>query len=289
MRNFYKLTFAFLFSLCAKAQTPTLSITSSISNTALCSGVTVTLSAHADYDATTHAINSYSWIVRPASSVSFLSPNKTDSTLRISFLSGGSYTVLLTCGFSPQDTIMVFKRYTVGGKAEAAFNATFSNEGFPNSLQLTNYSNNSHKSYWVFDNDFSKKDSSFNMVKNYPASGSHTVTLIAVSENNCADTSHYAFRIEGVSELRLPNVFTPNGDGANDVYKPIAKGLSKMNAWVYNRNGILMCSWNTVNGFWDGHTTSGEPCVDGEYFIVVDAEGFDGKVYKLKSAITLLH
>jgi hypothetical protein len=64
-------------------------------------------------------------------------------------------------------------------------------------------------------------------------------------------------------------------------------GISSLKARVLNRDGQLVCSWDKVNGFWDGHSTSGEDCSEGEYFIVVEATGFDGQTYKLKRVITL--
>lgn len=287
MRSFFKFTFITIFSLSVKAQVPTVTITSCTENANLCSGQSVTLSSLATFPSSL-SVNSYSWLVNPSSNVSFISKNRTDDSLQITFLSGGSYTIFLICGFTPHDTVFAAKRIVVSGKAEALFNATFSNEGYPNSLILTNYSTNSIKNYWVFDHNLAQKDSSFNVIKNYSSSGSHTVTLIAIAENDCNDTSDYVFDIPTVSSISLPNVFTPNNDGVNDVYRPDTKGISKLNAYVYNRNGALMYSWDRIHGFWDGYTGSGQACADGEYFIVVDAEGFDGKTYKLKNAFTLM-
>lgn len=288
MRKLCKFTFIVLFSLCAQAQVTSLSITSSAVSNSLCSGTKVTLAALASHHSSL-SVNSYSWIVRPASVVSVLSPNKTSDTLNVVFLSGGSFSISLICGFTPHDTLTALKYLIVAGKPEALFNATFS-ENNPNKLILTNYSNNSAKNYWVFDGNFSTADTSFNTSKTFAASGTHTVSLITVSSNSlCSDTSNYTFTIDAGSDLTLPNIFTPNDDGVNDVYRPNAKRISKLNASVFNRDGVLIYSWDKVNGFWDGYTTGGLRCVDGQYFIVVYAEGFDGKTYKLKETITLIH
>jgi len=159
--------------------------------------------------------------------------------------------------------------------------------GHPNQLSLTNYSTNSLKNYWIYSGD-GLKDSSAFVIKDYPSSGSYTVTLAALGKNDCNDTLSYAFRISDSSGVTLPNVFTPNEDGVNDIYKPVTKGITVLNAYVYNRYGTLITSWDRVNGFWDGSTTSGLECGTGEYFIILEATGFDGKSYKLKSSITLI-
>jgi gliding motility-associated-like protein len=111
---------------------------------------------------------------------------------------------------------------------------------------------------------------------------------VAYGVNGCNDTTSYKFRVSDSSSISLPNIFTPNGDGANDVYIPITRGISGLNAWVYNRDGVIVSNWDKPRGGWDGYSTSGEPCSDGVYYIVVNAFGFDGKVYKLKSSITLI-
>jgi gliding motility-associated-like protein len=171
--------------------------------------------------------------------------------------------------------------------AKASFNASFSNNGYPADLLLTNYSSNSVKTYWQF-NDVALPDSATNTVKRYTQSGSYKVSLVAFGNKGCNDTSDYMFRISDSSSVVLPNIFSPNGDDANDVYRPITTGISLLNAWVYNRDGLLVSSWDKVRGGWDGHTTAGEECDAGTYFIILEAIGFDSKDYKLKSTITLV-
>jgi gliding motility-associated-like protein len=126
------------------------------------------------------------------------------------------------------------------------------------------------------------------VVQTYTAPGAYSVSLVAYGINGCNDTLDYNFEIDGFSEVKLPNVFTPNNDGVNDLFKPISKGLEELKVWVYNRHGVLMHHWVGVNGFWDGRTTAGTECPDGVYMYVVEAKGFDGKEYKLKSNLTLI-
>ena len=61
-----------------------------------------------------------------------------------------------------------------------------------------------------------------------------------------------------------------------------------MNVSVFNRYGTIIINRDRVNGFWDGHTTSGERCEAGVYFVILEATGFDGKSYKLKQSLTLV-
>lgn len=93
---------------------------------------------------------------------------------------------------------------------------------------------------------------------------------------------------DSISNIVLPNVFTPNGDSINDVYKPFIDEITELHASIYNRWGNLIYEFDRVRGFWDGHTTSGEPCTDGTYFCVLTATGIDGKKYKERMAFQLM-
>lgn len=91
------------------------------------------------------------------------------------------------------------------------------------------------------------------------------------------------------SELNVPNAFSPNGDGVNDVFRVKHKSLVRFHAYVFNRWGQELYRWGLANidAGWDG-TAHGRRVPDGVYFIVVEAEGADGVKYKIKSDINIL-
>lgn len=93
---------------------------------------------------------------------------------------------------------------------------------------------------------------------------------------------------DSISNIVLPNVFTPNGDSINDVFRPYIDEITELHVSIYNRWGNFIYEFDRVRGFWDGHTTSGEPCTDGTYFCVLTATGVDGKKYKERVAFQLM-
>ncbi|MGZ4099533.1 MAG: T9SS type B sorting domain-containing protein [Bacteroidia bacterium] len=277
MNNFLKLAFLFLLPVCVRAQVPTATIISP--NPTVCTGVSLTFST-----ITSNTPTAYNWIISPSLSVTSL-PDNTSNNITYTFGRPGVYTSTLMVSNSSGTTIAV-KTITVFQTATAAFNASLTNTGYPTQLVLTNYSTNSLNNYWFF-SDVATKDS-LNAVKDYTASGSYTVTLLALGSNGCDSWSSYSFYISDSSGISAPTIFTPNNDGTNDIFRPIARGISSMNVWIYSRYGTLVASWDKVRGFWDGYTTSGEPCQEGVYFYVIEATGFDGKSYKLKNNLTLI-
>jgi len=92
---------------------------------------------------------------------------------------------------------------------------------------------------------------------------------------------------DSVSNIVLPNVFTPNFDSINDVFRPILDEITDLNFKIYNRNGNLIFETANIHGFWDGRSTSGEACIDGVYFCVLNATGIDGKKFNEKTFIQL--
>ena len=83
-------------------------------------------------------------------------------------------------------------------------------------------------------------------------------------------------KIINISEsyLRVPNVFTPNGDGKNDEFRVAFRSIKEFHCWVYNRWGKLVYDWTDPEKGWDG-TINGKPAVEGAYFYVIRALGTD--------------
>lgn len=71
--------------------------------------------------------------------------------------------------------------------------------------------------------------------------------------------------------IEIPNVFTPNGDGANDFYFINSKGMIEMNLIIINRWGETVYKSNDIYGKWDG-TSKGNLCADGVYFYILNAK-----------------
>jgi len=281
MRNLFKVTIIALFSMCASAQVaPSASIVTS--TTLFCTNVPITYSAQ-----TTGTDLSYTWAVVPSKGLTSFT-DLHSPTVTLTFTGTITYTIYLNVSDASGITSIKQTTVTPNRSAHASFNASLNSVGFPSELTLTNYSTYSLKNYWEFNNDSKQRDTSFSLQKEFSSGGSYKVFLFAYGVKGCNDSARYDFWISDSSGVTLPNVFTPNNDGANDVFIPITRGISDLRAWVYNRYGVLVCAWDKPKGGWDGHSTSGEECSDGVYFVAVDAFGFDGKIYKLKGTVTLI-
>jgi gliding motility-associated-like protein len=139
--------------------------------------------------------------------------------------------------------------------------------------------------FWDFGNG--NTSTVFQPTEVYNNEGTYTVMLI-VTDGICSDTAYVTIDAYGASAILIPNVFTPNGDGQNDVFTVDGVNLASVQCEIFNRWGQLMYSWDNVRGSWDGRTPSGTEVPDGTYFYMITAKGVDGEEFFKKGAFSLI-
>jgi gliding motility-associated-like protein len=122
----------------------------------------------------------------------------------------------------------------------------------------------------------------------YLAEGDYCVELIVSTSSGCLDTVRYCLIVQGESTIFIPNVFTPNGDGNNDVWEVTSQHMAEITYDIYDRWGLKIATWNGLTGGWDGHTKNGKMAPDGTYYYILHARGQDGKEYHNEGWIQLL-
>ena len=86
----------------------------------------------------------------------------------------------------------------------------------------------------------------------------------------------------------VPNSFTPNGDGLNDVFRPVLIGMKSLHFFkVYNRAGQLIFSTTVKNQGWDG-TFKGSDQHSNVFVWTVEGEDYLGKTVFEKGSVTLI-
>ncbi len=88
--------------------------------------------------------------------------------------------------------------------------------------------------------------------------------------------------------LYVPNAFTPDGDGINDVFRPVPIGMKRINYFkVFDRRGKLLFSTAVQNKGWDG-TFKGAP-QDAQVLVwTVEGVDYQDKVIFQKGTVTLI-
>ncbi len=89
-------------------------------------------------------------------------------------------------------------------------------------------------------------------------------------------------------EIFVPSAFTPNGDGKNDILKPIPVGITKLDFFrVYNRWGQLIYSTSIIGNGWDG-TLNGTQQPSGAYVYVVQGTDYKTNIIFRKGTVVLI-
>jgi gliding motility-associated-like protein len=119
---------------------------------------------------------------------------------------------------------------------------------------------------WTF--DAFGTASAQNPIFTFPDVGEFFVTLEVTSVNGCTDQTTQMVTVEGISEIWIPNAFTPNGDGINETFFPIGTNLTQdvfLEVLVYNRWGDLVYEGSDPNKPWDGSCGNLTSCPVGAY------------------------
>jgi gliding motility-associated-like protein len=137
--------------------------------------------------------------------------------------------------------------------------------------------------------DFGTGDTSILFQPNYTYNDEGTfIVVLIVTDGICFATDTITIETVGESSILIPNVFTPNGDGSNDIFTVQGVNLKSVLGEIYNRWGQKMFAWDNVKGHWDGRTLSGSEAPDGTYFYIINAEGLDGEKYFKKGGFSLI-
>lgn len=86
----------------------------------------------------------------------------------------------------------------------------------------------------------------------YRRAGTYTIMQVVTNSDGCTDTAWATIVKEPEYRLFIPNVFTPNGDGNNDVFKPNYLGVFSYTLQIFNRWGEKVFESENVDEGWDG-------------------------------------
>lgn len=108
-----------------------------------------------------------------------------------------------------------------------------------------------------------------------------------VIEEGTAEVEVEAEEIELYTIENLPNVFTPNGDGNNDVFRINSKGLSDFNITILNKQNQVVYQSNDLNFEWRGMDFSQNNCAEGNYVYYLTARDSAGNAVNKYSQLLL--
>jgi gliding motility-associated-like protein len=219
--------------------------------------------------------------------------------LPVTYINSGKYTVTLdvvnpvtTCS----NTITKTDHIEVYPQPIASFYADPQPAGILDpTINFFNTTVGANGYYWNFGDpaaiNGSNNSTDVNPSHEYTYTGLYSVNLVATSLKGCTDTARINVEISPEFALYIPNTFTPDGNGLNDVFQPMGVGIDEENYRmdIFDRWGENIFSSNNFRKGWDG-TVKGSSTIaeQGVYTYKVMAKDIMGNKHPMVGHVTIL-
>ena len=114
-------------------------------------------------------------------------------------------------------------------------------------------------------------------------------TAAAMQEDAAEDVEEPAVdEVVVAPRLYIPNVFTPNGDGENELWVPQGGDYQRVAVRIFSSaTGSLVFSANDLRP-WDGNDLQGQPCPTGTYIYAIEVEDLTGRTKALSNTVNII-
>ena len=223
----------------------------------------------------------------------------TESEAEYIFDLPGNYTVTLILTDSKGRTSMTSTLVEAWPVPKASFEIPGNDVSLTDGkVEFRNLSVGASQYLWDFGDDVSS--GLYEPEHKYERYGKYDVTLIAFSENGCADslTLADAFTDTGMF-LRFPNAFIPDTGGptggyysqrtdeVNQVFHAVASGVSSYDLKIYSKEGMMVFESDDLSMGWDGYY-KGQLCSPGVYIWKARGSWRNGQAIVMAGDVTLL-
>lgn len=249
-----------------------------------CSPVCVNLS---DLSVTTNSnMVAWEWNLGNVETSSLASPeycfehldNETDTSFNIE--------LTVTNDLGCTETLLKENYITVFHNPISSFEALPPNTNmYLSTIGFENNSIGADEYYWDFGDD--NTSDLFELENLYSDTGSYFVSLIVNTINSCADTSNSMIRVDAVTSIYVPNTFTPNGDGENDIFNVVGYNLQNIELSIFDKWGTLIYFTDDLQRGWDGEHKTVPAKTDTYIWKLSVIDGF-GESHEYKGHVLLL-
>lgn len=120
--------------------------------------------------------------------------------------------------------------------------------------------------------------------------GNYNVCLVVENQHGCVDDICKIVVIDDYFTIYVPNAFTPDGDGVNDLFFALADGIdpTSFELMVFNRWGDLIFTTNDPNGTWDGTHRGQKSQQDVYVWKIKLKDAVEGKKHAFYGHVSLL-
>lgn len=135
---------------------------------------------------------------------------------------------------------------------------------------FTNESEGQNVHYqWSFGDGSNSSEENPVHVYNSENSENYNVILTVTDNAGCEDSYTLPVPVVDNHVLYVPNSFTPNKDGNNDIFLPIITNVAKYSIVIYDRKGGIVFATDNTEVGWDGKNSNGQELPSGIYTYMI--------------------
>lgn len=144
---------------------------------------------------------------------------------------------------------------------------------------------------WTWDFGDNTTSTNFDEVHTYDMPGTYPVVLVVTNNSGCSDTAEMDIIVYDYHTFYIPNAFTPDGNGRNDIFIPVYSNIVSdgYELLIFDRWGNLVLQSNEPAEGWNGRfKNSGEMAQQDVYVYKVRYTDNLGRKYELMGHVTLI-
>jgi gliding motility-associated-like protein len=160
-------------------------------------------------------------------------------------------------------------------------------------ISFTSTSTNATSWLWNFDDNLYNPSTNASTEPSpdhvYSEVGTYCVTLLVSNQNTCFDTISDCLDIAPDYTFYIPNAFTPNNSGLNDVFAPKGENIVEFSMRIFNRWGTQIFASTDVNQGWDGKVQGkSEIAPNDVYVYIIDTKDVIGEQRQYIGHVTII-
>jgi gliding motility-associated-like protein len=150
-----------------------------------------------------------------------------------------------------------------------------------------NYTGESAKLEWNF-GDGNTSLSNNGIQHTFEKPGIYIITLKTTDESGKVKILNQNIEVKkDLTIQNIPNIFTPNNDGRNDIFRFETADLTDLEVSIYDKSGKFVYKWTGTENGWDGRLNNGQLATEGTYFYIIFAAGENNRQHQQKGTINL--
>lgn len=214
--------------------------------------------------------------------------NMTGSSISVSPLTSGTYTVIATnlsgCTSTGTGSVTVYSGPVAGFTTDPS-----DLEPGEFTVYFQNTSTGAVSWFWDFgDGNTSTLE---HPQHTYQNPGTYIIWLIVTNANGCTDSISRTVEVTADWSLYLPNAFTPEGNGLNDVFYAVGENIAEFEMYIFDRWGNQIFHSLSMDHGWDGKVQGGssDKIVQEDVYVwKVRAKDVNEKEHFLVGSVTVI-